>query len=100
MSVPRAWSEASAGAQLKFLRQTRGVSQRHLAAESGVDQADISRLERGADARGETWRRLFAALGYEAVLTPRETSEDAEGYLQEETLRRTDRAEAGRASRW
>jgi transcriptional regulator with XRE-family HTH domain len=99
-SIPLTWSRAEPGVQLRFLRTDRGISQRQLAAHSGVDQADISRLERGADARWGTWRRLFDALGYEAVLAPRESSEDAACLLEDESLRRADRAEAGRASRW
>jgi hypothetical protein len=52
--VPKRWREAPAGEQLGALRRSRRVSQRHLAEVSGVDQADISRMERGADARLET----------------------------------------------
>ena len=47
-----------------------GISQRHLAEEAGVDHAVVTRLERGCDARLATWRALFEALGYFAVLAP------------------------------
>ncbi|MFI5348194.1 MAG: helix-turn-helix domain-containing protein [Elusimicrobiota bacterium] len=68
--VPKIWQEAPPGRQLRALRRARRVSQRHLADASGVDQADISRIERGADARLSTWKTLFLTLGYDAVLLP------------------------------
>ena len=98
--VPRRWFDASPGEQLRYLRGARRVSQRHLAAESGVDQAFISRLESGADARWEVWKRLFESLGYYAVLAPLPSSEDVEDFLSDGVLQRKDRAEAGRAARW
>ena len=98
--VPLAWSRASPGDQLRVMRSSRRVSQRHLAAESGVSQAIISRLERGADARLATWQRLFTALGFDAILLPRPSCEDAEDLIKDENERRKDRAAAGRALRW
>ena len=99
-SIPRSWARATPGQQLRALRLSRNVSQRHLADESGVDQADISRLEQGADARWSTWQRLYTALGFEVVLAPLPSSEDAEDLIQDENLRRLDRMEAGRNARW
>jgi transcriptional regulator with XRE-family HTH domain len=98
--LPRSWVQASPGEQLRTLRGDRGVSQRQLAEESGVDQAFLSRLERGADARWETWKKLFGALGYEAVLAPLPVSEEAVELLRDETQRRKERMEAARLARW
>lgn len=44
------------GDRLRVLRKTWDISQRHLAELSGIGQDVISRLERGSDARWETWR--------------------------------------------
>ena len=87
------------GEQLRALRRSLGVSQRHLAEVSGVDQAVVCRLERGTDALWTTWQRLFVALGYGAVLMP-VSAEDAEDFLQDGIQRRKDRMEAGRMARW
>ena len=87
------------GEQLRAHRLSLGVSQRLLARESGVHQSVISDLERGADARWTTWKRLFSALGFRAALLP-EATDDTEDFLQDEIQRRKDRMEAGRAARW
>lgn len=97
--VPSDWREASPGEQLSALRRSRRVSQRHLAEVSGVDQADISRLERGADARLTTWKRLFSALGYDSVLLPLHSCEDTAGLLDHQSMERQERIEAGWGSR-
>ena len=91
--------ESFPGGQLRSLRRSLGVSQRHLAELSGVDQSVICRLERGSDAFWSTWRRLFVALGYRAMLSPG-PCEEGEGLLQDQARERKDRAEAGRAARW
>ena len=91
--------DAYPGEQLRALRTSLGISQRHLAEEARVDQAEICRLERGADARWSTWKRLFAALGYAAVLEP-EDSDDTEDYYQDGIQMRKDKMEEGRSARW
>jgi DNA-binding CsgD family transcriptional regulator len=65
--------------QLKLVREDQGLSQRDLAARSGVAQNTISQLERGErQAMPSTVRKLADALGVEPsallgeVLTPRE----------------------------
>jgi transcriptional regulator with XRE-family HTH domain len=88
------------GEDLRSLRRSREISQRHLAELSGVAQSVVSRLERGAGAGLPTWKRLFSALGCELVLKPDEYDEDIEDFLQHGTQERKDRAEAGRESRW
>ena len=94
--VPKRWREAPPGEQLGALRRARRVSQRHLAEVSGVDQADISRMEHGADARLGTWLRLFSALGYEAVLLPLSSCEETQDLLERQTVERENRKIAGR----
>jgi transcriptional regulator with XRE-family HTH domain len=95
--VPKRWRDAPPGEQLGALRRSRRVSQRHLSEVSGVDQADISRMERGADARLGTWLRLFAALGYESVLMPIASCEETQDLLERQTIEREERMIAGRA---
>ena len=63
-------------------------------------QAFICRLERGADGSWSTWKRLFAALGFDAVLAPLPACEDAEDFLKDAARERRERMEAGRQSRW
>lgn len=99
-SVPRSWSQASPGERLRALRESRGISQRHLAQESGVDQAVICRMERGGDACLSTWERLFSALGFEVVWMPLYSDEDMEGFLRDGAQERKDMMEAGRMARW
>jgi transcriptional regulator with XRE-family HTH domain len=94
--VPKRWREAPPGEQLGALRRSRRVSQRHLAEVSGVDQADISRMEAGADARLSTWLKLFSALGFDAVLMPLVNCEDTQDLLERETIEREERKLAGR----
>ena len=99
--LPRSWVRATPGEQLRALRGGRGMSQRQLAQDAGVDQSFLSRLERGtADARWDIWRKLFAAMGYEAVIAPFPASEDAEDFIRDEIQRRKERMEAGRLTRW
>ena len=89
------------GQLLRALRRDRGISQRHLAELSGVDQAVISRLERGAEARWGTWKRLFLGLGYVIGLTTTPYAEDdVEDFIEYGIQTRKDRMQAGRESRW
>ena len=89
------------GEKLRALRKSWDVSQNHLAELSRVDQSVISRLERGGDARWETWRRLFSALGYEITVTAEEYGEDeVEDLVQSGIHERERRMEAGRQARW
>jgi transcriptional regulator with XRE-family HTH domain len=54
------------GMRLKQLRRERALSQRDLAASSGVSQDTIARLELGLrDAQPRSLRRLSEALGVE-----------------------------------
>jgi transcriptional regulator with XRE-family HTH domain len=92
LSVPRPWARATPSQQLRALRVSRSISQRQLADESGVHQSVICRLEQGGDARWAIWRRLFEALGYDAVLAPLCNCEEAEDLLREESHRRRDRS--------
>ncbi|CAB4925196.1 unannotated protein [freshwater metagenome] len=51
------------------LRSERGLTQRELAARAGVQQADISRIERGSLAPSTpTLMRILAALGARVVI--------------------------------
>jgi transcriptional regulator with XRE-family HTH domain len=100
ISMPSSWMDALPGEQLSALREARRISLRQLADTAGVAPSLVSRLERGADARWQTWRKLFSALGYDAVLTPYPSSEDMIDLNEDEAYARKLRAEAGRMSRW
>jgi ribosome-binding protein aMBF1 (putative translation factor) len=52
------------GGQLAMLRKRHGISQVDLATKSGVEQADISKIERGlSNPTQDTLARLGHALG-------------------------------------
>ena len=59
------------GTRLAAARAQRALSQQMLAERSGVQQAEISRIERGlGNPTTTTLMRLLAALEYELTLTP------------------------------
>ena len=93
--LPAEWVKAEPGWQLKVLREERGISQRRLAEQAKIGQAVISRLERGADARLSTWRRLFEALGWDAVLVPTGECEETAGWLSDAMEERHERQRQG-----
>ena len=52
------------GGQLAVLRTRRGITQAELASQSGVEQADISKIERGiSNPTEDTLARLGKVLG-------------------------------------
>jgi transcriptional regulator with XRE-family HTH domain len=52
------------GKAVRFLRETKDLSQRELAANSGIDATEISRLEKGkSNPTHETLHRLAKGLG-------------------------------------
>jgi hypothetical protein len=66
--TPPGWESLTAGSLLRGRRRFEGLSQRELAALSGVDQGDICRLERGSDWRWSILQRLAESLDCELVL--------------------------------
>ena len=100
LGIPRAWSRVPPGERLRAVRLSRGISQRLLAEESGVDQSVIGDLERGADGRLSTWNRIFDVFGYQAVFLPLTFSEEGEEMLQEAMRERKERMDAGLKARW
>ncbi len=60
------------GAYLRAMRARLAMSQRDLAARTGVPQAHICRMERGRlDAKLGTWQRLFEAVYCDLLVLPR-----------------------------
>lgn len=56
---------------MRALRVELRMSQATLARRAGMTQAQIDRLEKGrADARLETWRRVFAAMFCDLLVIP------------------------------
>ncbi len=53
---------------LKELRQQEGVSQVELGERAGIDQSQISKLERNPDMRISTLRKIAEALGFKLEL--------------------------------
>jgi XRE family transcriptional regulator, regulator of sulfur utilization len=63
------------GARLLDRRLAAGMSQRDLATVSGIDQAEISRIERGqSNPTVQTLHALGAPLGIVLDFTPAETA--------------------------
>lgn len=60
---------------LAEVRKQRGKTQAQVAAALGIDQSDVSKLERRRDLRVSTLRRYLRALGGELELTARFPSE-------------------------
>jgi transcriptional regulator with XRE-family HTH domain len=61
-----------AGRMLRYARGQAGLTQRELAAKSGVPQETIARIERGrADPRLGTLDRLLEVCGYGLEVEPR-----------------------------
>lgn len=79
------------------LRKTAGLTQRQLAAKSGVQQADISRIEAGdANPTLATIATLAYALGTELSLRPRELRKAPQRHSVVAANRRSTRAAAAR----
>jgi transcriptional regulator with XRE-family HTH domain len=100
VSTPNSWSKTPPADLLRALRRARGISQRHLAEMSGVDQSVISGLEHGADGRWSTWERLFSVLGFRAVPLPVSASDETDDLIRREIADRKERIEEGRLARW
>jgi transcriptional regulator with XRE-family HTH domain len=83
------------GKQLRLLRLRRDLSLRALADASGIAASEISRLERGRDARWSTIARLLDALAYEVRLDVQETCDEFAGVLQDEMETRRERQREG-----
>jgi transcriptional regulator with XRE-family HTH domain len=69
------------GRALRNRRTTLGVSQDRLSESSGITQARISGIERGANARIATLVSLSRSLGMEFVLVPRDKLPETEALL-------------------
>lgn len=68
--APEVWRTRPAHFHLWLARKLARLTQRQLAAISGIDQSFIARVERGRDVRLSTMRRLYAALGYRMLSVP------------------------------
>jgi predicted transcriptional regulator len=65
-------SAMKAARALRSARRRAGISQRELAARSGVPQSTIGRIEAGSvDPRVGTLDRLLAACGFDLEVEPR-----------------------------
>jgi ribosome-binding protein aMBF1 (putative translation factor) len=71
-------STSSVGAALVAIRTDVGLTQVELAARSGVDQGDISRIERGlANPTVGTLDRIGEAIGYKVGWVPVASADSA-----------------------
>ena len=65
--------ERSVGQLIALERQRQGISQGDLARRLGVSQANLSRIEHGADLRFSTLLDVSRALGMEPMIVPKST---------------------------
>ncbi|MFA6317014.1 MAG: helix-turn-helix transcriptional regulator [Elusimicrobiota bacterium] len=80
---------------LQELRLERGISQRQLADDAGVDASVVHRAERGGNAKLGTWGKLFEGLGYLLLFETTELAEETSDILTEEHDRRLERRAEG-----
>lgn len=67
-------AQQALGLQIASARQSTHLTQPQLAAQAGVQQGDISRIERGrGNPTRDTLLKLADALGMDLVLQPKET---------------------------
>src|SRR5438045_1847563 len=64
------WRALPVGRMLRRLRREMGLHQDTLAYRVGMRQSMVSRIERGADLRLSTLRRLLVAMNCELVVLP------------------------------
>ena len=69
-SLPKDWREMGPESGFEFVRCRLRFTQDELAEKSGVAQSIVSRVEDGHDARLSTWRRIYAAMGFDLVILP------------------------------
>lgn len=65
--------DRSVGQLIAFERERQGISQGTLARRLGVSQANLSRIEHGADLRFSTLLDVARALGMEPMIVPKRT---------------------------
>lgn len=94
-ALPDGWCRSPAE-DLASFRQRFWLRQKDLARKAGLTRTQIVRLENGRDALLSTWRKAYAALGFELLVVPlcRETLEELE-----ELRRRDHESRHGRGKR-
>ena len=69
-AAPGPWKDMTPGRMLIVLRCHLRVTQDEVAKQGGLTQSQVSRLEGDEDALMSTWRRVYAALGFNVLLMP------------------------------
>lgn len=68
--IPSVWRGWAPDEALEYLRCRLQFSQKELGQKAGLSAARVSLLEGGSDAKLSTWKRLYAAMGFELILLP------------------------------
>lgn len=87
-----------AGALIRMMRKSGGLSQAMLARRIGVTQARVSELEAGAGARGPSWdlmERVASACGATILVSPTESDIAIDAFAPADTDRKWTLAAAG-----
>lgn len=69
--VPEPFGEWTPGRSFLAIRSRLNFTQEEVGLLAGITQSQVSRVEGDGDARISTWRRLYAAMGFELLLLPR-----------------------------
>lgn len=89
---------ADAATLVRAARKSRGLTQQRLAERTRIDQARVSRSERGRDAEFSTVARLLAGAGHRLYSAPTQRDDAATAAAEiRERLRTGDRERALRA---
>jgi DNA-binding XRE family transcriptional regulator len=68
--LPADWKDGSVAELVRWMRRRCDMTQRNLAALSGLSRAKIAEIEGGQDVRWRTLCRLFAGFGCGLTLAP------------------------------
>ncbi len=68
--IPGEWAAMEPGEQIRRLRLRFGLNQKGFAASAGLPASLVCRVEKGADLRLTTLRRLFAGVGCRPLILP------------------------------
>lgn len=100
--LPAPWRDWPPEDWFVSLRCFLQTTQDQIALKSGLSQSQVSKLEGGCDSRLSTWRKAYAAMGFDLVLVPVARYEEKQLRRMSEEGRSTDRwwRQHARPRRW
>lgn len=89
--MPEPWRDWPPERWFEGVRMVLQTTQDQIALKSGLTQSQVSRLEGGEDTRLSTWKRAYAAMGFDVAVVPIARFDEAELRRMSEEGRMTDR---------